>query len=154
MFGKSTDAVVTRSQSIIQEGVSIRGEFKADGDVRLDGSLEGSLRSKARVTVGATGRVSADIEAAEVLVMGQVNGKITGYQRIELRKGARVEGDLTTKALVVEEGVFFQGLSQMVSSVPAGPSVSGDGRSGGLPDHLKPGEQSGPARTEITSTAR
>ena len=77
------------------------------------GRSKGRSRSKSRVTVGVTGVVNADIEAAEVLIMGRVRGKVTGHRRIELRKGAHVEGDLTTQALVIEEGVFFQGFSQM-----------------------------------------
>jgi len=113
MFGKTQEAGVPRSQSLIQEGVLLKGEMKAEGDIRLDGSLEGALTSKSRVTVGVTGVVNANIEAAEVLIMGRVRGKVTGHRRVELRKGAHMEGDLTTQALVIEEGVFFQGFSQM-----------------------------------------
>jgi cytoskeletal protein CcmA (bactofilin family) len=128
MFGKSQEAGVTRSQSLIQEGVTLKGEMKAEGDIRLDGSLEGTLSSKSRVTVGVTGAVNADIEAAEVLIMGRVRGKVTGHRRVELRKGAHVEGDLTTQSLVIEEGVFFQGFSQM-NVVPVSASMSsGDTR--------------------------
>jgi cytoskeletal protein CcmA (bactofilin family) len=113
MFGKPSDSGVSRSQSLIQEGVSIRGEVLAQGDVRLEGSLEGSLTTDARIIVGATGRVAAHLEAEEVLVMGRIQGKIVGRKRIELRKGAHVEGDLVAQSLVIEEGVFFQGLAQM-----------------------------------------
>ena len=136
MFGKTAESGVARSQSLIQEGVAVRGDMKAEGDVRLDGSLEGSLSSRSRVIVGATGTVHADIEAGEVLVMGKVWGKVVGHRRVELRKGARVEGDLTTQSLVIEEGVFFKGLSQMTAPGPAGvvssgsegrPRTSGDG---------------------------
>ena len=48
--------------------------------------------------------------------MGRVKGKIVGHRRVELRKGAHVEGDLSTQALVIEEGVFFQGLCQMTAA--------------------------------------
>ncbi len=131
MFRKLPDTGASRSQSIIQEGMSVRGDLKAEGDIRLDGALEGSLSSKSRVTVGATGVIKADVEADEVLVMGQVTGKITGQSRIELRKGARVEGDLCTQALVIEEGVYFQGFAQMSTarSAPVAPrgDLDGDG---------------------------
>jgi cytoskeletal protein CcmA (bactofilin family) len=122
MFGKQSDTGVSRSQSLIQEGVSIRGEVRAEGDVRLEGNLEGSLVTDARIIVGATGRINADLEAEEVLVMGRVQGRVVGRKRIELRKGAHVEGDLVAQALVIEEGVFFQGLAQMT-----GPEAA-DGR--------------------------
>jgi cytoskeletal protein CcmA (bactofilin family) len=114
MFGKQEESSgQARSQSLIQEGVSVKGEIRAEGDVRIEGSLEGNLTTKARVIIGATGVIHADIEAGEVLVMGRLSGKIVGHKRIELRKGAHVEGEIATQALVIEEGVFFQGLAQM-----------------------------------------
>lgn len=132
MFRKLPESGTARSQSIIQEGMVVRGEMKAEGDIRLDGSLEGSISSRSRVTIGATGVIKADIEADEVLVMGQVQGKITGQTRIELRKGARVEGDLCTQALVIEEGVFFQGFAQMAppraAQTKVRPATGGDGK--------------------------
>ena len=118
MFGKQEGTSgQARSQSLIQEGVSLKGELRAEGDIRIEGSVEGTVITKARVVVGATGNIHADVEAAEVLVMGRLSGKIVGHRRIELRKGAHVEGEITTQALVIEEGVFFHGLAQM--NVPA-----------------------------------
>ena len=120
MFGKATDVNATGTQSVIQEGVSIRGDLKSDNDIRLDGTLDGSLVCKARLVVGVTGSVRADIEGADVVVMGRVHGKITGHRRVELKKGAHVEGDLATQSLVIEEGVYFQGQAQMSpAGVPA-----------------------------------
>lgn len=141
MFGKTQEAGVPRSQSLIQEGVILKGEMKAEGDIRLDGSLDGTLTSKSKITVGTTGMVNADIEAAEILIMGRVRGKVVGHRRVELRKGAHVEGDLTTQSLVIEEGVFFQGFSQM-NVVPVNSVVAGvEGRSGGHGDGIKPLEK-------------
>jgi cytoskeletal protein CcmA (bactofilin family) len=140
MFGKQPDSAVSRSQSLIQEGVSIRGEVRSEGDLRLEGTLEGLLVTGARVIVGATGKAIADLEADEVIVMGHVEGRIVGHRRIELRKGAHVEGDLISKSLVIEEGVFFQGLAQMTGIDTDGPvqtSTRGRGdrgsSSGGFP---------------------
>ncbi|MBD3163487.1 MAG: hypothetical protein GF346_13425 [Candidatus Eisenbacteria bacterium] len=114
MFGKQEESGGTvRSQSLIQQGVVVRGEVRAEGDVRLEGTLEGSIQTKSRVIIGGSGVVHADVAASEILVMGKVTGKLSASKRIELRKGARVEGDLSTQALVIEEGVFFQGMSQM-----------------------------------------
>ena len=120
MFGKQEETGQARAQSLIQQGVTVRGDIRAEGDVRLEGAVEGSVTTKGRIIIGATGAIQADIEASEILVMGKVNGKIVGRRRIELRKGARVEGDLSTQALVIEEGVFFQGQSQM--------NVQGEGK--------------------------
>ena len=114
MFGKQEElSSQARSQSLIQEGVTVKGDIRAEGDIRLEGVVEGSVVTKARVIIGSTGKIRANIDAAEVVVMGRLNGKIVGNRRIELRKGAHVEGDIATQSLVIEEGVFFQGLAQM-----------------------------------------
>ncbi len=125
MFGKATDPVSSGTQSVIQAGVTIRGELKSEGEIRIDGALEGSIVGKSRVVVGTTGSVQADIDGSEVVVLGKVCGNIVGNQRIELRRGAHVEGDLSTRSLVIEEGVFFRGLSRMSSDLVPAPSTSG-----------------------------
>ena len=81
MFGKSSDvAPRTMSpggdrsgQSILQEGVVVRGDLEAKGDVRLDGRLEGKVRVSDRLTVGSSGHVVAEIEAKDVV--GDVAGR-------------------------------------------------------------------------------
>jgi cytoskeletal protein CcmA (bactofilin family) len=148
MFGKQEEAGgEPRSQSLIQEGVTVRGDISAKGDIRLEGDIEGTVSTKARIIIGATGKVKADLEAAEVLIMGHLTGKVRGLKRVELRKGAHVEGDLTTPALVIEEGVFFQGQSQMQTSAKALPPspTSAHGQS----DSLEPGR---PQRPDLLST--
>lgn len=117
MFGRQAETPVgsggRHSQSILQEGVVVRGEFEAAGDVRLDGRLEGTVRITERVTIGANGSIVGALEAAEVTVLGSFEGTIVAQRRIELRKGARVIADLTTPSLVIEEGVHFHGNSCM-----------------------------------------
>lgn len=124
MFGKNTSEPAPRSQhptgggdrtgqSILQEGVHVRGDVEANGDLRLDGHLEGKLRVSDRLTVGTSGVVLAEIDAREVVVMGRVEGVIIATARIELKKGAHVEGDLQAPSLVIEEGVYFDGQCRM-----------------------------------------
>ncbi len=115
MFGKSSESVVSdrHSHSVIQDGVTVSGSIEAKGDLRLDGSIEGKLVVSERLTVGASGRVMADIDAGEIIVMGLIEGTVRARRRLELRKGAKVVGDVTCPILVVEEGVFFHGNSNM-----------------------------------------
>jgi cytoskeletal protein CcmA (bactofilin family) len=130
MFGKSTEPAVrnistdkhSHTQSILQEGVVVRGEIDAKGDVRLDGRLEGKIKVSERLTVGAGGTVVADAEANEVIVMGSVEGTIRARQRLELRKGARVVGDICSPSLMIEEGVHFEGRSKMGDGKAQGPA--------------------------------
>jgi cytoskeletal protein CcmA (bactofilin family) len=66
-----------------------------------------------RLTVGASGVLNADVEAGEVIVMGAVEGTIRAQRRLELRKGARVVGDIAAPILMIEEGVHFHGNCNM-----------------------------------------
>lgn len=115
MFGRGADAASSdrHAQSVLQEGITIKGTIEAMGDVRLDGRLEGGLSATERVTIGASGVLEANIEANEVVVMGTVEGRIRARKRLELKKGAKVIGDVATPQLVIEEGVLFHGNSNM-----------------------------------------
>jgi cytoskeletal protein CcmA (bactofilin family) len=115
VFGKAVEAARGdhRGHSILQEGMSIRGELDATGDVRLDGHLEGKISVSDRLTIGEGGNLVADVVAGEVVVMGSIQGNIQAHRRIEIRKGAVVVGDVTTPVLVIEEGVRFHGHSNM-----------------------------------------
>lgn len=115
MFGKSTESAVgdRHAHSVIQDGVQVTGSVEAKGDLRLDGAVDGKLHVSERLTIGASGRVTADIDAGEIIVMGQIEGKVRARRRLELRKGARVVGDVTCPVLVVEEGVYFHGNANM-----------------------------------------
>jgi len=124
MFGKSNETprqtISTDNplESVLQEGVTVRGDLEARGNVRLDGSLEGRVSAAEMLTIGTSGTVTADLEANEVIVMGTVEGSIKATSRIELRKGARVLGDIFAPTLIIEEGVFFEGQCRM--SEPTG----------------------------------
>jgi cytoskeletal protein CcmA (bactofilin family) len=115
MFGKNGDAASSEryGQSVLQEGVAVQGELHAKGDLRIDGEATGRLTIGEKLTIGVSGNVRADVEAGEIVVMGTVQGTVRARQRLELRKGARLVGDITSPILVIEEGVYFQGRSNM-----------------------------------------
>jgi cytoskeletal protein CcmA (bactofilin family) len=122
MFGKGTEASGgdRHVHSILQDGMVVQGTLEAKGDVRLDGRLEGKIRVTERLTVGTSGVLSADVEAGEAIIMGTVEGTIKAHRRLELRKGARVIGDISSPILMIEEGVHFHGNCNML---PSGASV-------------------------------
>jgi cytoskeletal protein CcmA (bactofilin family) len=115
MFGKSSESTSSdrHSHSVLQDGLSIVGSVEAKGDVRFDGRLEGKISVSERLTIGVSGVMAASVEAGEVIVMGTVEGSIRARRRLELRKGAKVVGDVTTPILLIEEGVYFHGNSNM-----------------------------------------
>jgi cytoskeletal protein CcmA (bactofilin family) len=117
MFGRRNETASRdrHAHSILQDGMVVQGTVDAKGDVRLDGRLEGKLHVSERVTIGVSGVLNADVEAGEVIVMGAIEGTIRAHRRIELRKGARVVGDIAAPILVIEEGVHFHGNCNMQS---------------------------------------
>ncbi len=99
--------------SIIGPGTRFNGECDVEGTIRIDGEFEGKLKVSKVVIIGKTGAVKGDVKSAEVIVGGKVVGTILGDNRVELQAGAHIEGDLQTKSLIVDEGVFFHGECKM-----------------------------------------
>ena len=121
MFGKGneTSGGDRHAHSILQDGMVVQGTLEAKGDVRLDGRIEGTIRVTERLTVGTSGVLHADVEAGEAIIMGTVEGTIKAHKRLELRKGARVIGDIASPILMIEEGVHFHGNCNMRPSEPS-----------------------------------
>jgi cytoskeletal protein CcmA (bactofilin family) len=93
----------------IGETMRIKGEIFSRDELRIDGEVEGKLESQNRLTVNATGKADAVIKAAEVVIGGTVKGNVEATQRIVLRKGANLVGDVKTAGIVIEDGAYFRG---------------------------------------------
>lgn len=102
--------------SLVAEGVTMRGDFAAEGDLHLDGALEGDVKVE-RLTIGETGSVAGAIEAESVEVRGRVAGTISARQ-VRLCATARVDGDIRHAELSIEAGAHFEGRS-LVFEIPA-----------------------------------
>ena len=104
-------ASTTQNQyTMIGKSIRIKGEIDASDPVYIYGSVEGSINAPAhRVTIGKEGTVKADISAREVVIMGDVCGKVHSDERVEIRSEGSLLGNLSTKRLCVEEGAVLQG---------------------------------------------
>jgi cytoskeletal protein CcmA (bactofilin family) len=99
--------------------IVIRGEITAQEDVTISGRVEGSVRVDGhRVIVSPGAHLVADVHAREIVVSGAVKGALAAKDRIELRAGAEVEGDLTTPALGMADGAGFKGRVEMERRKP------------------------------------
>ena len=103
----------TQSINLIGAGTSIEGEIKSNGDIRIDGNIKGSVTSKSKVVIGATGTVEGDINCQNADVSGSVKGKIICSEMLFLKSTARITGDITTGKFVVEAGAGFTGSCSM-----------------------------------------
>jgi cytoskeletal protein CcmA (bactofilin family) len=96
--------------TMIGKSIRIKGEIAASDPIYIYGSVEGTIEASAhRVTVGKEGTVKADITAREVVIMGDVCGKVHSDERVEIRSEGSLLGNLSTKRLCVEEGAVLQG---------------------------------------------
>ena len=101
------------SINIIGAGTVIEGEIKAQGDLRVDGTIIGSVSSKSKVVVGTTGQVQGDVNCQNADISGSVKGKTTVVEMLFLKSTAKINGDIITGKLVVEIGASFTGNCNM-----------------------------------------
>ena len=106
----ATLPVSPRAAACITQGIRIKGEITGKEDLFIDGTLEGKLDlGNASVTVGPNGKVKADVSAREVIVRGQLDGKIDGTERVQLWNSGRVTGEVRTERLAIEDGALLRG---------------------------------------------
>lgn len=109
-FATRPAAEPARANSVIGKSVTIHGQLSGREDVQIEGRVEGDVELlENRCTVGAGGHVQGSIKAKEVVVYGTINGNLEASERIEIKKNARVIGDLRAARPVIEEEAFFKG---------------------------------------------
>jgi cytoskeletal protein CcmA (bactofilin family) len=109
------------SSSRIGPGLKIRGEVSGNADLTFDGEVTGKIRvTGARVTVGPTGKIQADIEAREIVVNGAVQGNLKADAKLRLGSSSRVEGALTAPSIGIDDGARFRGKVEVTRSNAAG----------------------------------
>ena len=102
----------------VDSGCTLRGELEFASSFRLDGRIEGSVRSTAELLVGETGIVDGDVEVGRCLVGGEIRGTIRATEQVVLHSSARVWADISSPALVMEEGAFLEGTVRMEKAAP------------------------------------
>src|ERR1700674_2076988 len=86
-----------RTPASLGPGLKIKGELTGHEDLKLECKIEGAISlGGPRLSVGSTARIHADIVAREVVVAGEVTGNVSARDRIEIKKGGSIVGDLTT----------------------------------------------------------
>lgn len=113
---KATPRSVTTAPSIFGRDIVITGDLKTDGEVQIDGRLEGNIVA-AIVTVGEHGAVNGVIKADKVHIRGKVQGKVNAIS-VELSETANVQADLTQDDLSIANGAFFDGKCSRKTQAP------------------------------------
>ncbi|MFN8570420.1 MAG: polymer-forming cytoskeletal protein [Gemmatimonadaceae bacterium] len=99
--------------SVIGAGMKVIGDIESTGVIKVDGVVEGSIRTAKQVLLGRAGSVLGDICADEVVLGGKIVGSVLASQRAEVQSTCTVEGNIQTKCIVVLEGGVINGMVQM-----------------------------------------
>jgi cytoskeletal protein CcmA (bactofilin family) len=101
----------------IGKSVVIKGELEGSEDLTIEGQIEGTIRLKDHVlTIGPNGRINAQVFAKSVIVVGTVRGNITASEKVDIRDGASVDGDVVSPRVAIAEGAQFHGSVDMQRS--------------------------------------
>ena len=106
--------------TVIGPDAVFKGELSFEKGVRVDGKIEGKISTKGYLGVSQGGKLQADVDAGNIVVEGQVTGNLNANDRIELRKTARLKGDIRASKLLVAEGAAFTGQCHVGPDTGAG----------------------------------
>lgn len=101
------------SINLVGTGTTIKGEIYSNGDIRIDGTIIGTVESKGKVVVGNTGIVEGDIICQNADFSGNIKAKVTVAELLTLKATAKLFGELITNKLAIEPGAVFTGSCTM-----------------------------------------
>jgi cytoskeletal protein CcmA (bactofilin family) len=109
--------------NIISNGTDITGDVISNGDIRIDGTVTGTLNIKGKIVIGPTGKIRGEIVCKNSEISGFVEGKITVAQLLNLKASSKIQGDISTSKLSIEPGAKFSGNCKMTESDTNGESI-------------------------------
>ncbi|MBT6650418.1 MAG: polymer-forming cytoskeletal protein [Flavobacteriales bacterium] len=103
----------TAAINMIGAGTVITGDIQSKGDIRVDGTLKGSVNTSGKVVLGKDGVIEGDVVCADADVSGTIKAKISVAQLLSLKSTAKLNGDIITNKLSIEPGASFTGSCSM-----------------------------------------
>jgi len=97
------------NETIIGPSVKVEGDFTSDGNVLVQGLVNGSLRTKGNLKVEVGAKIKASVEATNAIIRGQIKGNIAIQESLEIGETAMVEGDIATKIISIAPGAVING---------------------------------------------
>ncbi len=105
------------------KNVTVKGQIFAREDLTIDGEVEGTVECQEhRLTIGPNARVQAGLKAREIIIHGSIQGNVDATDKIDIKKEAKLVGDIKTSRIVIEDGAYFKGsidISKVASGKPA-----------------------------------
>lgn len=101
------------SRNIIAAGTVIKGDIQSDGNIRVDGTVVGTLNCKGKVVLGNTGKIEGEVVCQNANFSGEAKVKITVSELLTLQSSAKLFGEIITGKLGIEPGAIFSGTCKM-----------------------------------------
>jgi cytoskeletal protein CcmA (bactofilin family) len=99
--------------NIIGAGTSIEGDVISSGDIRIDGSLKGTLKTRGKLVIGPSGNVEGEVTCQNADISGNIRGKVNVTELLSLKGTAKLSGEIATGKLSIEPGADFSGSCSM-----------------------------------------
>lgn len=111
-------------ENILGKSCTLRGDLTADGAFRIDGTIEGSVTSRAAVVIGDSGVVRGSVRGSDIVVAGRIQGDVVCIGHLEILAKGKVEGDIDAQSMRIETGGVFRGTSRMGKPEAAQPATA------------------------------
>ncbi|MEC7173054.1 MAG: polymer-forming cytoskeletal protein [Bacteroidota bacterium] len=99
--------------SRIESSTKVKGEILSEGDFRIDGTLEGSIKTDGKVVVGKEGDIKGSVSCTNADVEGKINGNLFVSNTLSLKSSSRIDGEVIIGKLIVESGATFNATCSM-----------------------------------------
>lgn len=152
---------------MVGKAVVVKGEIHSREDLYIDGEIQGTVElMESKLTIGPNGRIQASVRAREVVVFGNVQGNVEALEKIDIRKDARLVGDIRTARIVIEDGAYFKGTIDILKPEPkpapkpatapqtASTPATPDATTNSSPKPASPGEQSNARAAEAVRAGK
>lgn len=109
---KSPDPVpggAAATPSVIGSGMKLVGDLTARGDLRIEGQVEGSVKTEGEVVIASQATVEGDVEGREVIVGGRMKGTLTAKRAARMEEGCQVDAEIRAPAVSIQEGGIVNG---------------------------------------------
>jgi cytoskeletal protein CcmA (bactofilin family) len=104
-----------KTTSFLGEQTEVQGDLEVEGGIRIDGHVVGDVHCKSVVYLGETASVKGNITAEALISSGKVEGNVISRQHVQVSLPGSIKGDIETAELILEQGVFFDGMCRMTA---------------------------------------
>lgn len=101
-------------ETVIGPSVKVEGDFIMEGNIIIEGTVCGTIKTSKNLVVGKLSTIFADIEAGNAIIAGEIQGNLAIHNKLELKSTAKIFGDIITESIDVEAGAILNGCCQMV----------------------------------------